>query len=186
MTDQPYKDKKGKLRFDLIPPEMDRAFAEVSMFGIEKLKQHGIVNPERNWEHGLKLVGDHLAAVKRHINEWEMGADADHESHLNPLAHAHWHLSAMVTQIMRGRGDLDDRPAKKTCIAEELLDLDETEPPQIKVGSAVEILSPHIPRPLGRDVYTALKVFGDNVFLNDHQWYFSCELRLVDDPCRKK
>ncbi len=109
----PYKDKKGKLRFDLIPPEMDKAWAEVGTFGIQKLKEKGVQNPERNWERGLKLVEDCLASAKRHINEWEMGLNADKESNLNPLKHALWWLAGMVTLIERGRIDLDDRPNKK-------------------------------------------------------------------------
>ena len=115
MTNEAFKDKQGKLRFDLIPPEFDRAFAEVATMGIEKLKRAGIENPERNWEKGLKLVGDHLAAVKRHINSWESGENFNEEatmgdySALHHLKHALWHLGAMVTQIERGREDLDDR-----------------------------------------------------------------------------
>lgn len=114
---KPFKDKSGKLRFDLIPPEFDKAFAEVATIGIEKLKASGVENPERNWEQGLKLVGDHLAAVKRHINKWEMGEDLNKEKGmedkaLNHLKHALWHIGAMVTQIDRGRNDLDDRVLK--------------------------------------------------------------------------
>jgi len=105
----PYKDKMGKLRFDLIPPEYDLAFAEVATFGIEKLRKLGVKAPERNWERGLPLVSDHLAAIKRHINQWELGNDIDDESHFNHLQHALWHLGAMVTMVKRGRTDLDDR-----------------------------------------------------------------------------
>jgi len=92
---------------------MDLSFAQVATFGIEKLRKFGVTNPDRNWEVGLPLVAAHLAAFKRHINSWEMGIDVDQESGLNHLQHAHWHLSAMVTQIMRNRHDLDDRPIKK-------------------------------------------------------------------------
>lgn len=119
----PFKDKKNKLRFDLIPPEFDRAFAEVATMGIEKLKKSGVNNPERNWEHGLKLVSDHLAAVKRHINAWELGHDLNVEKDmplsLNHLKHALWHLGAMVTQIERGRSDLDDRVCHKIFLGED-------------------------------------------------------------------
>ncbi len=107
----PFKQKEGKLRFDFIPPEMDLAFAEVATFGVDKLKRLGVESPDRNWEKGLKLVGDHLAAAKRHINKWERGIDLDEESGLNHLKHSLWHIAAMVTQIERGRIDLDDRPS---------------------------------------------------------------------------
>lgn len=108
-TTKPFKQKDGKLRFDLIPPEMDLAFAEVATFGIDKLKKCGIENPDRNWEAGLKLVSDHLAAMKRHVNKWERGIDNDEESGILHLNHALWHIAAMVTMIKRGRTDLDDR-----------------------------------------------------------------------------
>lgn len=114
ISTKPFKDKVGKLRFDLIPPEMNLAFAEVATFGIDKLKANGVENPERNWEVGLKLVADHGAAHDRHYNKWLRGIDSDEESGLNHLKHALWHLAAMVTQIERSRIDLDDRPSKTT------------------------------------------------------------------------
>ena len=107
-----YKQKDGKLRFDLIPPELSLAYAEVATFGIEKLKSLGVEKPERNWEKGLKLVEDHLAAAHRHINKWERGIDLDEESGLLHLKHAMWHIAGMITQIERGRTDLDDRASK--------------------------------------------------------------------------
>jgi len=108
-----YKQKDGKLRFDLIPPELSLAYAEVATFGIEKLKSLGVEKPERNWEKGLKLVEDHLAAAQRHINKWERGIDLDEESGLLHLKHAMWHIAGMITQIERGRTDLDDRPIQQ-------------------------------------------------------------------------
>lgn len=115
---KPYKHKEGKLRFDLIPPEMDLAFAQVATFGIDKLAKSGVENPDRNWERGLLLVADHLAAAKRHINDWELGSNNDHESALNPLKHALWHLAAMVSQIERNRKDLDDRSCNVPVLIE--------------------------------------------------------------------
>jgi len=114
MTDKPFKDKKGKLPFHLIPPELDKSYAEVAQFGIEKLKRLGVTNPERNWEKGLKLLEDHGAACERHYNLWKSGIDLDAESGLHHLKHALWHLTAIVTQVERGRTDLDDRPSSKS------------------------------------------------------------------------
>jgi hypothetical protein len=105
-----FKDKAGKLRFDLIPPEMDLAYAEVATFGIQKLKNHGVENPDRNWESGLFFLADHLAATKRHMNCWERGIDLDHESNLCHLKHALWHIAAIITLIERGKSEFDDRP----------------------------------------------------------------------------
>lgn len=107
-----YKQKDGKVKMHLVPPEMEWAFAEVGTFGVEKLKRLGIENPERNWEKGLKLVEDHLAAAKRHMNKWQRGIDNDEESNLSHMKHALWHVAAIVTMIDRGRKDLDDRVYK--------------------------------------------------------------------------
>jgi hypothetical protein len=107
----PYKDTKGKLRFDLIPPEMDLAYAEVSTFGIEKLIRHGVKSPERNWEKGLPIVGAALASIKRHINRYELGEDYDPESGMHHMYHALWWAAGIVTMVKRGRKDLDDRPS---------------------------------------------------------------------------
>jgi hypothetical protein len=106
---KPFKQIEGKLRFDLIPPEMDKAFAEVATFGINKLSKLGVENAERNWEQGIRLVRDHLGAMKRHINSWELGVNDDPESKLSHMKHALWHIAAIVAQLDRKRNDLDDR-----------------------------------------------------------------------------
>ena len=96
------KCKKGKLRVDLVTTEMFEELAKVLTFGSSK---YG----DRNWEKGLTLCANHLAAAKRHILEWEKGVDLDHESGLSHLSHALANLGMCVTQIQRGRKDLDDR-----------------------------------------------------------------------------
>jgi hypothetical protein len=96
------KETDGKLRMDLIPAEVDKAYAEVLTFGALKYA-------DRNWEKGLLLIKHHLGAMKRHISKWELGIDNDHESNLNHLKHALFHIAAMVTMVERGRKDLDDR-----------------------------------------------------------------------------
>jgi hypothetical protein len=96
------KDTLGKLRFDLIPPEVLIALAEVYTFGMMKYAA-------RNWENGLLLEEHHGAAMMRHFTQWRMRKDYDPESALNHLKHALFHLAAMITQIERGRTDLDDR-----------------------------------------------------------------------------
>ena len=105
------KDLKGKLPLHLVPPEIGEAFAEVSQVGIQK----GYT--PRNWEKGLPIVEGHLAAMQRHVNEYLKGFDLNKEeltdgtfSSSHHLKHAAWHLNAAVTQVMRSRYDLDDRP----------------------------------------------------------------------------
>lgn len=96
------KEIAGKLRMDLIPPEVETALAEVLTFGAEKYS-------DRNWEKGLQFEKHHLAAMYRHVNKWRRRIDNDEESGLNHIKHAMWHLMAIITQIERGRTDLDDR-----------------------------------------------------------------------------
>lgn len=90
----------GKLRMDLIPPEADRAMAQVLTMGAAK---YG----DRNWEKGLNWSRV-LAALKRHLLDWEMRVDLDEESKLNHMKHVLWNAMALVTFIERGVGR-DDR-----------------------------------------------------------------------------
>ncbi len=111
------KDTEGKLRFDLIPPEVLEEYAKILTDGAKKYS-------ERNWEKGLKLQEHHLGAALRHINKWQKGEDINKEiiwdkikkvfitTENNHMSHALWHICAIVTQIARGRKDLDDRRSK--------------------------------------------------------------------------
>lgn len=94
---------KGKIRFDLIPPEVDLALAEVLTKGAEKYA-------DRNWEKGMPFVEGMLASLKRHINAWEMGEDTDSESGLSHMAHVLTNAAFIVT--LERRADpwrFDDR-----------------------------------------------------------------------------
>lgn len=91
------KHDQGKLRMDLITPEMITALAEVLTFGSNK---YG----DRNWESGIKL--DRLyAACMRHLTTWRAGTDMDDESGLHHVKHALTNLAMLVTFIERGQGD---------------------------------------------------------------------------------
>lgn len=79
----------GKLRLDLIPPEVWRALGEVLTYGAGK---YG----DRNWEKGISE--DRLyAALQRHLLAWREGKAKDEESGLSPLAHALCNLAMLVT-----------------------------------------------------------------------------------------
>ncbi len=104
------KDRGGKLRLDLIPPEVTKALAEAFTLGVDKGYE------ERNWEQGLKFCEASLAACKRHILKWELGEDMNNEIsvtgkklQLHHLKCALVNLAMVVAQIERGRTDLDDR-----------------------------------------------------------------------------
>lgn len=79
----------GKLRLDLITPEMHRALGEVLTFGANK---YG----DRNWEKGIDL--DRLyAANQRHLLAHREGEATDPESGLPHLFHAFCNLGMMLT-----------------------------------------------------------------------------------------
>ena len=85
----------GKLRLDLIPPEMHEALGEVLTFGAGK---YG----DRNWELGIDP--DRLyAAAQRHLLAHRKGKILDHESGRPHLYHAFCNLGMMVTLHMRAK-----------------------------------------------------------------------------------
>jgi len=99
------KETAGKLRTDLVSPEMMIALAEVLTYGATKYD-------ERNWEGGLVFM-DNYAAAMRHLLLWASGVDIDHESGLKHIDHAMVNLAMISTQTRRGRKDLDDRPKSR-------------------------------------------------------------------------
>ena len=88
-----------KLRFDLIPPEVEEAFATILTFGATK---YG----DRNWELGMKWSRC-IGALRRHINAWQQGEKLDPESGKSHLWHALACLSFLVTYEIRDVGEND-------------------------------------------------------------------------------
>lgn len=82
------KDDAGKLRFDLIPCEVEELQAHIFTMGAAKYE-------DRNWEKGIDY-GRVYAAARRHMNEWLHGVHKDPESGLPHLAHAVWNLNALI------------------------------------------------------------------------------------------
>lgn len=98
------KDVKGKPRFDLIPPEAMKALAEVYSLGANKYES-------RNWEKGIPFSVA-LGALKRHLNEFELGHEINTaDGELEHMAHVMWWSVAIVTFLRRYRKDLNDLPA---------------------------------------------------------------------------
>ncbi len=85
-----------KLRFDLIPPEVDEALATILTFGADK---YG----DRNWELGMDW-GRSYGAMCRHLNAWRKGEKLDPESGKPHLWHALTCLSFLVTYEQRNSG----------------------------------------------------------------------------------
>src|SRR5690606_15189548 len=103
MVTQGLRYDNNKIRFDLIPPEADKALAEILTMGAKKYA-------ERNWELGMDWM-KMIASLKRHLNAWESGVDNDEESGFNHMKHVLWNAMALVTYIERNIGN-DNRPIK--------------------------------------------------------------------------
>lgn len=92
MEKRPNADLKydqGKLRHDLIPPEAEKALAEVLTFGAAKYE------PD-SWRDVKDGKRRYMAAALRHINAHRMGEELDEESGLSHLAHALTNLAFLV------------------------------------------------------------------------------------------
>lgn len=92
----------GKLRMDLIPPEVRIMLAQVLSYGAQKYT-------ERNWELGMPY-SEMLASLYRHLSAWEMGQMYDYESGLPHLWHVMFNVAALAVYEERGIGEeFDDR-----------------------------------------------------------------------------
>lgn len=88
-------------RFDLIPPEFEWALATHYGVGCRKYE-------DRNWEKGYKWSLS-LAALRRHLNQWERGEDYDEETGSHHLIAVAWHAAALFIFGLRGLGTDDIR-----------------------------------------------------------------------------
>ena len=75
------KYENGKLRYDLIPPEVLESLAKVLTYGSEKYGAN-------NWQGLADFEPRYYAALQRHLNAWRQGEAADKESGLHHLEHA--------------------------------------------------------------------------------------------------
>jgi len=76
-------------RYDLIPPHAMDEIARVYGYGASKYAN-------RNWERGYDW-GLSLAALHRHIKQFEKGESVDPESGCHHLGHAAFHLMLLMT-----------------------------------------------------------------------------------------
>jgi uncharacterized HAD superfamily protein len=103
---------EGKLRLDLITPEMTEGLGRVLTHGATKYQP-------RNWQKGLHWTGV-LASLKRHITAFERGEDYDPETGCLHMEHAMVNAGFLVTYY-KHKPEFDDRPVGKPRIA---LDID--------------------------------------------------------------
>lgn len=94
----------GKLRLDLIPPEIITALGDILSFGASKYAP-------RNWEKGLDW-GRIYAALQRHLWAWWNLEDKDSETGRSHLWHAACCITFLVAYEQRGIGT-DSRPRPK-------------------------------------------------------------------------
>ena len=92
---------QGKLRMDLLPPEVENAIARILTDGAEKYGS-------RNWERGMAWSRPY-AALRRHLIAWWSGQDTDPESGHSHLWHVLTNAAFLVAYEQRGIGE-DDRP----------------------------------------------------------------------------
>lgn len=97
-----------KLRFDLIPPSVERALASVLTYGAKKYD-------DRNWENGIKFSRIY-GAVRRHLNSFWDGTDIDSESGMPHLWHALCGIAFLISYEAEGSeyDGYDDRPRERT------------------------------------------------------------------------
>lgn len=98
-----HKFDADKARYDLIPPEIEEAIAQVLTFGASK---YGA----RNWELGMAW-GRPYAALRRHMAAWWAGENTDAETGMSHLWHAACCIAFLVAFEARKVGE-DDRTHK--------------------------------------------------------------------------
>jgi hypothetical protein len=105
-TDTPgYKLDSGKLRYDLLPPDIVEALTYILTWACTR--ESPPPYPERNWEKGMSWLKV-FAALMRHLWAWRRGDNADPESGKSHL----WHAAACIAFLVtyeRTHPELDDR-----------------------------------------------------------------------------
>lgn len=92
---------KGKLRMDLLPPDVLEALAQILTEGAVKYGAY-------NWSKGMAWSRPY-AALLRHLIAWWSGQDTDPESGHSHLWHVLTNAAFLVAYEQRGIGE-DDRP----------------------------------------------------------------------------
>lgn len=84
----PRKYDKGKLRFDLVPPIILKALAQVFTYGTKKYE-------DNSWQELDNFEERYTAALHRHLNAHQLGELKDPESGFYHLDHVLWNVAAL-------------------------------------------------------------------------------------------
>lgn len=94
------KDDAGKVRIELIPPELIFAVGDILAFGANKYE-------DRNWERGMNWSRV-FGSLMRHLWAWWAGEKADAETGKSHLWHAGCCIAFLIAYEERKIGN-DDR-----------------------------------------------------------------------------
>jgi hypothetical protein len=108
MSNEGLRYDEGKVRFDLIPPEVLLALARLYSLGATKYAS-------RNWEKGMNYSRV-FNPLMRHLLKWQSGIPLDEESGEPHLAHVLWNVAALLVYEQREIG-VDD--LHTTCAVQE-------------------------------------------------------------------
>lgn len=99
-----HKDDTGKVRLELVPPELLLAVGDILTFGAEKYA-------DQNWEAGMSW-GRVFGALMRYMWAWWAGEKMDQETGRSHLWHAGCCIAFLIAYEERNVGT-DDRPTSK-------------------------------------------------------------------------
>ena len=98
MYDQKRKFDGGKLRYDLVPVEVEEELAKVLTYGAEKYAPN-------SWQTVEPFYDRYYAALRRHIAAWRKGEKTDPESRLHHLSHALCNVAFLLAKELEGGCD---------------------------------------------------------------------------------
>lgn len=105
---------EGKLRLDLIDTAMTHPTSRVLAHGADKYGK-------RNWRVEPIYASTYVAALRRHIDAWADGLDADLDSGEHPLAHVSATVDVVLDALKHGTL-VDDREAAESKSANQYAD----------------------------------------------------------------
>lgn len=102
---------KGKVRMELVPPDVIEGLAQVYTKGAEKYEAN-------NWMKGAPWQ-EGVGSLMRHLTTWRQGISNDSETGLNHLLHVAWNALTLYYYERHGLGE-DDRPLEQDKLLSEI------------------------------------------------------------------